>query len=303
MYVPGGPDPFFGDSRSNLHNNRCFFNKRTKWGLTPFSEKGSDPPMGVAGREVRWREVGDPPSECCAYPWSGETCRSLVPVSSSGFVPEFIDEDPETFHHRVVDVAGRALWVPALSEQRVLVLGSSQRDDDLDHAALEAANVKVARRRSGGGAVLVSDDDLVWFDVVITKSDPLWIDDISTSFDWLGKAMSRAMSDLGLETTVHRGPMVRTDWSRRVCFAGLGPGELTHDTQKVVGMSQRRTRQWARFQVAILRRWNGQEHRQLFQVPLNETAASDDALERAAMSLDHSRNDILKVVVDSLSLY
>lgn len=224
-------------------------------------------------------------------------------MTSSGFVPEFIDEGPETFHLRPVEVSGRALWIPTLSTQRVLVLGSSQRDDDLDHAALEAADVQVARRRSGGGAVLVSSADLVWFDIVLTNTDPLWIDDISTSFDWLGEAMANALSSLGVETTVHRGAMVRTDWSRRVCFAGLGPGELTQGTRKLVGMSQRRTRDWARFQVAVLRRWSGTEHRQMFQVAETEAASADAELELAATGLDHSPDVILESVLEALSPY
>jgi hypothetical protein len=41
-----------------------------------------------------------------------------------------------------------------------------------------------------------------------------------------------------------------------VCFAGLGPGEVTRNGAKVVGISQRRTRHAARFQCAVLHRWD-----------------------------------------------
>jgi hypothetical protein len=41
-----------------------------------------------------------------------------------------------------------------------------------------------------------------------------------------------------------------------VCFAGLGPGEVTRYGAKVVGISQRRTRHAARFQCAVLARWD-----------------------------------------------
>ena len=245
-------------------------------------------------------EVGGLPSERDGRPPS-DRARSLGLVKPLGFVPDFIDEDPETFHHRPVDVSGRALWVPTLGDKRVLVLGSSQSEDDLDRDNLRKANVSVARRRSGGGGVLVGRDDLVWFDIVLANTDELWTNDVSRSFDWLGAAMSTAMASLGLETTAHHGPMVRTEWSRRVCFAGLGPGELTHDAKKLVGMSQRRTREWARFQVAILRRWSGHEHRRLFRVPDSETSAADTTLERAATWIDRSPNDILEAVVDALA--
>lgn len=44
-----------------------------------------------------------------------------------------------------------------------------------------------------------------------------------------------------------------------MCFAGLGPGELTAGSRKVVGIAQRRTRDHARFQCAVLHRWEPEE--------------------------------------------
>jgi len=41
----------------------------------------------------------------------------------------------------------------------------------------------------------------------------------------------------------------------RVCFAGLGSGEVSVGDRKIVGMSQRRTRDWARFQCLVHRRF------------------------------------------------
>jgi lipoate-protein ligase A len=52
--------------------------------------------------------------------------------------------------------------------------------------------------------------------------------------------------------------MVQTAWSRLVCFAGLAPGEVTVGGRKVVGVAQRRTRRHARFQCAVLHRWDPQ---------------------------------------------
>jgi hypothetical protein len=45
--------------------------------------------------------------------------------------------------------------------------------------------------------------------------------------------------------------MIRSPWTPMVCFAGLGPGEVTVDGAKVVGISQRRTRVGALFQCAV----------------------------------------------------
>ncbi|HKA04003.1 MAG TPA: hypothetical protein VKD67_06720, partial [Acidimicrobiales bacterium] len=87
--------------------------------------------------------------------------------------------------------------------------------------------------------------------------DPLWSDDIGRAAHWLGDAWTTALATAGVTgATVHRGPLIRAPWSDVVCFAGLGPGEVTIDGRKVVGISQRRTRAAARFQCAALLRWD-----------------------------------------------
>lgn len=138
-----------------------------------------------------------------------------------------------------------------------LVLGSAQREDVVDRAACDAAGVEVVRRRSGGGAVLVEPGGLVWVDVEVPRGDPLWDDDVGRATWWLGACWAGALADLGLgDLQVHRGGLVRTTWSDLVCFAGLGPGELTDASgAKALGISQRRTRAGARFQCAVPLRW------------------------------------------------
>lgn len=128
-----------------------------------------------------------------------------------------------------------------------LVLGSSQPDVD-------GGAVDVVRRRSGGGAVYVAPGELVWVDVFLPREDRLWDDDVGRAFWWLGDAWAGALGLDGL--VVHRGAMVRTPLSGVVCFAGLGPGEVTRDGAKVVGMAQRRTREGALFQCAVPLRWD-----------------------------------------------
>jgi hypothetical protein len=61
-----------------------------------------------------------------------------------------------------------------------------------------------------------------------------------------------------VQPAVHRGGLVTAPWSGLVCFAGLGAGEVTlgEGGPKVVGVSQRRTRAVARFQCAVLLRWD-----------------------------------------------
>ena len=99
--------------------------------------------------------------------------------------------------------------------------------------------------------------DVTWVDVIIPAHDPLWCDDVGRAFDWLGDAWAAALSALGVEDPrPHRGPMRRTAWSDLVCFAGVGRGEVIVAGRKVLGISQRRTRSGARFQCAVLHRWD-----------------------------------------------
>jgi len=233
------------------------------------------------------------------FGWCSRTTLRLV--RADGFELEVIDEDPETFHQRAFDVGRRALWVPRLDTRRVLVLGSSQREDTLNHRVLDRTGISVTRRRTGGGAVLVSAGDLVWFDIVITPTDVLWVDDVGRSFNWLGAAVQDALSSLGVDTRRHEGSLIKTEWSDRVCFAGVGPGELLIDDHKLVGMSQRRTKSAARFQVAILRSWDGAEHRSFFDVPDNESAEADRTLQSVARGIPHPPGEIMAAVVASLA--
>lgn len=126
-----------------------------------------------------------------------------------------------------------------------VVLGSTQA------APAGSAGIEVVRRRSGGGAVLVTPGDPLWVDVDLPAGDPLWSDDVGASFGWLGAAWAEALGS----GDVHDGPFEPGPWGRTVCFAGRGPGEVVVDGAKVVGLAQRRTRAGARFQCAVLSRW------------------------------------------------
>jgi lipoate-protein ligase A len=118
-------------------------------------------------------------------------------------------------------------------------------------------------RPSGGGDVLVGPDLLMWADVVLPASDPLWVADVSVAPLWLGSVFVSVLSDLGVSGgVVHRGAFIRP--SSRWCFDGVGPGEVLIEGRdegrvegrvegrKVVGISQRRTRAGVLFQCALL---------------------------------------------------
>ena len=149
-----------------------------------------------------------------------------------------------------------------------LVLGSSQPIEHVDVTACAQRGVEVVRRRSGGGAVLLQPHDATWVDVLVPRDHPRWDDDVGRSAWWLGECWQAALEALGVAgTEVHRGPMVRTQWSDRVCFAGTGGGEVIRDGAKIVGISQRRTRAGARFQCALYHAWRPEAHAELFSPP------------------------------------
>ena len=149
------------------------------------------------------------------------------------------------------DPAERAVWV-ADPTGPALVLGSTQPATDVR----PGVDIDVVRRRSGGGAVLVIPGDVLWVDVIVPSGDALWDDDVARASHWLGDAWAAALGELGVDGEVHRGRLVRSPWSAVVCFAGVGPGEVSVDGRKAIGISQRRTRAAARFQCAALARWD-----------------------------------------------
>ena len=181
-------------------------------------------------------------------------------------------------------------------ERAALVLGSTQRDTDADVLALDAFEVELCRRRSGGGAVLLVPGQTLWLDVEVPRTDSLWQEDVARAFHWLGHAWVVALAEMGVRATMHSGPVLETPWSRKVCFGGVGPGEVLVDGHKLVGISQRRTRDGARFQCVVHRRWDPVPILGLLALHHRERAAAlgELALAGAGLDVDHD------VVVDAL---
>lgn len=152
------------------------------------------------------------------------------------------------------------------ADRPALVLGSHQREDMWDAGALRAAGIETARRRSGGSAVLVGPGRVMWVDLLIPRGDPLWDDDVGRAAWWVGDLWSSAIDG----SEVWKGPMLRNEWSEAVCFAGLGPGEVTVDGRKVVGVCQRRTPRAALFQTAAVLEWRPEEYTALLARPVGE---------------------------------
>ncbi|MGC1511482.1 MAG: hypothetical protein WA797_01000 [Acidimicrobiales bacterium] len=205
-----------------------------------------------------------------------------------------------SFHARAEpDPAVRAVSFFAIT-QPALVLGSAQPVTDVDAAALDRGGVDLVRRRSGGGAVLLMPDEVVWVDVVVPRGDRLWCDDVGHAFHWLGEVWIDALGRLGFQGVSHEGPLACSPWSRRICFAGVGAGEVLVEGRKTVGISQRRGRSAARFQCAVLRRWNPEALVGLMAMNEHEREEALVGLREVAAGIDATAEEIEMALIASL---
>jgi len=175
----------------------------------------------------------------------------------------------EELHH--LEIPARRTLMVMHTTLPALVLGSTQDGSLIDVASLQPAGVHVARRRSGGGAVLLIPGEHIWVDLVLPADDPLWVDDVESSSWWVGAAWTAALAaapsaaarsapaaarPAAIAAEVHHGTVTDRRFGRLVCFAAIGPGEVTVGDRKLVGLSQRRTRTAARFQCIVHRRFD-----------------------------------------------
>lgn len=132
------------------------------------------------------------------------------------------------------------------------------------HGVGASERIQVVTRRSGGGAVRLAPGEQLWVDVVVPVGDPLHSDDIRVAAHRMGDAWSAA---LGSHTSTWRSGVTDPSASAIACFAGVGPGEVTLHGRKLVGISQRRTRHWSRFQCVAYHRWVPEETLRSLGIP------------------------------------
>lgn len=192
---------------------------------------------------------------------------------------------------------GRAVWVLEATAP-ALVLGSTQDPGLVDAEAAAARGVDVVRRRSGGGAVFVDPATTAWVDIVVPAGDPLWHDDVGRAARWVGEAWRAALAELGVAPTeVHTGALACGPLGRLVCFGTVGAGEVTlPDRRKVVGISQRRTRDAARFQCAAYARWDAQPLIDLLRLDVDGAHAVADT----AVGVGRPPTDVVDALLRNL---
>ena len=191
--------------------------------------------------------------------------------------------DARTLHDRPI-VANAGVEVLEIDRSAV-VLGSTQAADVIDAQRAQALGFDVARRRSGGGVVVLQKGEHAWIDVTVPRGHRLWSDDVERATWWVGDMWCVALAAVlpHLPWSVHRERLVASAPERVVCFASVGPGEVVQEGRKVVGISQRRTKDAARFQCTVFRHLDFDLHQALLRdgVPpsLAQARGVGDALE------------------------
>lgn len=200
-------------------------------------------------------------------------------------------------------VADRHLTLPTFESRQIIiheidkptmVFGTAQKNMSLS-ADIECEYVS---RKSGGGAVFLEPDEVLWVDFVIPRKDPLWCNDIGQSSVWLGELWVEAMKEIGVQGTVHHEETRKNKLSSLICFAGLTTGEVTVLGKKTIGISQRRTREGAWFQCAALFSWSAKKMVDLLKLEPRKKII-DDLLELAA-PIKGNPDELLSALVKSV---
>lgn len=174
--------------------------------------------------------------------------------------------------------------------QPALILGSSERLDDVNFEACSARGVRVYRRASGGGAVLTEAS--LALDLVVPPGDALDVDDVTASYRWLGETWALALARLGIEARVVSVAEARADAQtlhpllKRACFGGLSPFEVVVGPRKIVGLSQRRRRSGALLQAGLYLRWSSASTAELVTQTEADQAALTALLDRRVAGLN-----------------
>ena len=175
-----------------------------------------------------------------------------------------------------------------------MVFVTAQRNNFLE----VEINCDYVYRKSGGGAVFLEPGQVLWVDFVIPRGDLLWCDDIRYSSVWLGELWVSALRGVGLSGVVYDGEIRKNELSPFVCFAGLTTGEVTLFGKKIIGISQRRTREGAWFQCAALFSWPVKAIVDLLHLEPREKSIED--LFELAAPIEGDPDELLQALIKSV---
>lgn len=200
--------------------------------------------------------------------------------------------------------AGAVEVVACEVTDRALVLGSAQPATDVDEARCAELGIALARRRSGGGAVLVAPGAQVWIDLFVPAGDRRHETDVNRSFLWLGATWAAAVRSVtagaGGDVSVVAPGVAARPFARTLCFASLGAGEVVCSGRKVVGISQRRDRRGSWFHSVVPLADCSTELLDCLRLAGHVRTAAAAELARLAGWLDVEASAVLEAFLDEL---
>lgn len=202
-------------------------------------------------------------------------------------------------------VEGRSVVLTQPTDSAV-VFGSSQRPDSQQTSRCESAGFTVARRMSGGGGVVIVPGEVVWVDLFVPVDDPLYDRDVRSGSSWVGRLWLDTFTSLGMDASllaVHRGGLVESQWSKLSCFTGLGPGEVTYAGRKIMGLSQRRTRDGAWYFSLVYRSFDAARDAQLLAASAEDVTGLETALRDQIKTVDADSSTIVATLMSALRAF
>ena len=154
-----------------------------------------------------------------------------------------------------------------------------------------------------------------WVDFFVPSSDPLWCDDVARAALWVGELWSAVVAGFVSDpVSVHASGLVADRWGKLVCFAGAGPGEVFVGGRKVVGVSQRRSRERVRIQTTARVRPEGTDDAaaagsldeggldefDLLELPVDTREAGRSVLARRCAAVDAAESDLVESLLRTL---
>lgn len=211
----------------------------------------------------------------------------------------------DSCEHLATDLSplDRRTLVLSRPDDRAVILGSMQSIDESQKLRLAAEQFSVVRRKSGGGAVVIDPESVVWADFFVPADDPLHLRDLRRGSVWVGELWVEALVSLGSARDlllVHDAPMISTPWSTICCFAGLGPGEVTIDKRKIIGLSQRRTREGAWYFTLMYNKMDFTRDAHLLCATENEEAGLAAVLQNSVATLGVSIDRVEGALIEAL---
>lgn len=115
--------------------------------------------------------------------------------------------------------------------------GYHQRPEDFDHAAIARLGFELAKRPTGGRAILHAEE--LTYSVVGPSPSPLFGDSLHSCYMRINDALVAFLRGLGCDVEVSGGED-RSEMKQAVCFKSAGQHEIRVAGRKLVGSAQRR---------------------------------------------------------------